>query len=250
MRPRFPTLVTLLCVTAGTSHADVVTISNSASDDVFLRQSAPATAQENSGTPHRNLFGGQGTTTQFVTLMRFSLADLYAAVGPGATVSSVKLDLGSGTTFGGLNSDFVGELRAYTNFDAATATWNDPDGTGGNDATAGGTFGTLLGSLTFNGTNGPYAFDSSPDATNGAAFTNYVRTQYEASGASGYVYFRLGSAASTSGLNAYLRTQPNGDGQSKLIVTTAAVPEPSVYGLLGAGTLIGIAGLRRRRVLR
>ena len=163
-------------------------LTHTGADDIFLRESAPTTAQGDT----RNLIGGQRTAAQFVTLMKFSLADVYADLGAtGGTITNVQLDLGPAMTSGdGNDADyFEGNLYQYTDFDAATATWNDPDGTAGSDATAGGTLGTLLGTETFDARDWPNDVAQAFSST--SALVGYLQAAYDAGDAE--VFFRLGN---------------------------------------------------------
>ena len=232
-------LFALTALTVGTAaNADVITLTHTGADDIFLRETQAGTNQGDT----RNLFGGQGTDQGFVTLMHFGLADLVTATGGAAiTINSVTLDLGPAMTSGaGLGvTEYDGNLNAYTAFDAATATWSDPDGSAGADATAGGTIGTLLSTGTFT------IADTSPTTrtfSSTAALVSFLQSAYDGTTD---VDFRLGAADDS--VNAFLRTDAGavtGTGQATLVVDYTVVPEPGSLALLGLG---GLMLVRRRR---
>ncbi len=196
-------------------------LTHTGADDIFIRESQPTTAQGDT----RNLIGGQRTAAQFVTLMKFSLADVYADLGAtGGTITDVQLDLGPAMTSGaGVADDFICNLYQYTVFDADTATWNDPDGTAGTDATAGGTLGTLLGTETLDARDWPNDVRQGFSST--TALVNYLQAAYDAGDAE--VFFRLSNDGASENVNSFMLTDAGdvqGTGQASLVINRVTIP--------------------------
>lgn len=225
-----------LVATSLTSQAIVIT--HTAADDAMLRASQPTTLQTG-----RNIYGAQGSLgSQFVTLQRFSLADLSTDSGGGPIViTSVSLNSGTAISYSGVNTSGSFTLRAYTAFDSADATWNNPDGSAGLDPVAGGTLGTLLATETFSvsNTEGSFIFNSTP------ALVAFVQNAYDNNQD---VNFRLGLDLTQSSIpNSIPRTDfgsNTGEGTGLLDIQYTAIPEPSSTALLG---LAGLALVLRRR---
>ncbi len=235
------TITTVVALAAMVAVSGAAVITHTGADDIFIRESQPTTNQGDD----RNLFGGQNAAAQFVVLMKFSLADVYTELGAtGGTISSVQLDLGPAMTSGAGSADyFEGNLYQYTDFDAATATWNDPDGTAGSDATAGGTFGTALATETFDARDWPNDVAQAFSST--SALVGYLQTAYDAGDAE--VFFRLGNDGTDVGVNAFMGTgygDVTGTGQATLTV----IPEPATLGMV-AGFGGAILFIRRKLMI-
>lgn len=208
-----------------------------------LTSVADTSLRNDGGGPNTNY----GSNTQLLVgsnvgalnnLLRFDLS----SIGPGETVTSVTLNLHTSTTQSGSGGSVNIALYSYGfNFVEGSATWNNPTGTG-SDATPGGTFGTQLSTVSSVSTSANQTFSFA----SGAAFISAVQS---ALGTSTFNLLMSENGGLATDQN-FLRIDSKDFGGATvptLVVTTAAVPEPSTYGFLGAGVLAGVAMIRRRR---
>lgn len=186
-------------------------------------------------------------------LLSFDLSAIKAAAGGSpVTINSISLVLHTSSQAGLDNdiptSEFV--ITSYLPFDETTATWNDPQGTAGDDV-AGGTPGTALGSVTFD----PVA-DTDTDQIF-ASSSAFVTAAEDALAADDTLYLMIYNPGAesyhTGGFNSPMDYFARFDSDNatnianrpELIVDYSVVPEPatSVIAMLGAGLL---AWKRRR----
>lgn len=205
-----------LSLSSGAWATTTNTITHTGVDDIFLRESDPNNNQGDT----RNLIGGQGSTQQFVTLMKFDLSEILGHIfNGGVDVTNVVLDLGTAMTC--FSGSFYSTLHKYTDFDHIDATWNDPDGSAGSDSTPGGTIGTLLATRRFDVSTGEgnYAFSST------LSLVNYIQEAIDARESN--VYFRIGNEGASTNTYAFLRTDQGstyGTGRATLIVSYSRIP--------------------------
>ncbi|GEM_PF-4020642 len=166
--------VATLCLVFHATILSAVPVALNSEKESFIRQSQATTNQGQA----RLLFGGQGTSAQFRTMMQFSLDDLVAATGGGnVIINSVSLDTGDSFvksgTFGG-DATYDAYSWSVNDFDVADNTWNDPQGSLGTDG-PGATLGTKLASEVFGaGTpEGDFVFPSA------APFIAFVQGAYD-----------------------------------------------------------------------
>ncbi len=252
-------LILAAAALAGASVAPAATVLST--NSIYIRNdgvagnttpnAASPDANQNTDGDIEDIVGWNATTGELRGLYQFDVSTIVNDVnttGGGnfanLTINSVTLTLFERRER--LATSFQIDVYSYGfNFNEATATWNDPDGVAGGDATAGGTFGTLLtsGTVSF-GTagadNDSFTFADSPD------FRTALFSAAAGDGSLELILDRPGATTGSSFLSFSSDEQGGGAGLRRPTLTFdyTVVPEPSVALLGGLGL---IALLRRRR---
>lgn len=168
---------TLLAVLASASPLCAATLETTVTADTYIRSdasNAPLNWNSDADAGGEFLVGSNSGVNNLRGLLRFDVTDIVNAVnatGGGdfanLTINSVTLTLfeGRDVSAGGDSATVNVRVNDYGYpFVETAATWNDPDGVAGGDATAGGTIGMLLGSQVIGWTSSPSA-NSNESAT-------------------------------------------------------------------------------------